>query len=164
MSSVTVQKIAEPGEAPSPVLQEVDELFDQIRRKAFEIFEKNGSAHGHDVEHWLEAERECICCPESQLVYKDGQFEISVTTPGSEPKDLQVAVLPDSIVVKGQASSNDEKKQGDTHSSESSERVLFSRVTLPEPIDVNTASARLEKGVLHIVARKGQQTTQTAAA
>jgi HSP20 family molecular chaperone IbpA len=117
-----------------------DKLFDHIRRKAFEIFQKNGSVHGHDVEHWLEAERECICCPESQLVYKDGQFEISVTTPGSEPKDLQVAVLPDSIIV-----SRDVKKDADTHSSESSERVLFSRVTLPEPIDVNSATARLEK-------------------
>lgn len=164
MSSVTVQKITEPGEASSPVLQEVDELFNQIRRKAFEIFQRNGSAHGHDVEHWLEAEGECICCPASELVDKDGQFEIGVAAPGLEPKDLQVAALPNAIVIKGQASSSNEKMEGDTRSSELSEKVLFSRVTLPEPIDVNSASARLEKGILHIVARKVQASTKTAAA
>ena len=29
-----------------------------IARRAFEIFCERGSEHGHDVEHWLQAERE----------------------------------------------------------------------------------------------------------
>lgn len=30
---------------------------DQIAKKAFEIWKSRGCPHGHDVAHWLEAER-----------------------------------------------------------------------------------------------------------
>lgn len=32
-------------------------LFEQIAEKAYELFQKRGSVHGHDLEDWLEAER-----------------------------------------------------------------------------------------------------------
>lgn len=31
---------------------------EDIARRAYEIFMARGAAHGHDVEHWLQAERE----------------------------------------------------------------------------------------------------------
>jgi hypothetical protein len=31
---------------------------DQIARRAFELFAETGYQHGHDVEHWLQAENE----------------------------------------------------------------------------------------------------------
>jgi hypothetical protein len=31
---------------------------DAIAVRAYELFLENGSAHGYDVEHWLQAERE----------------------------------------------------------------------------------------------------------
>jgi hypothetical protein len=33
------------------------EIYDQIARTAYELFERRGLMHGHDVEDWLEAER-----------------------------------------------------------------------------------------------------------
>ncbi len=33
---------------------------DQIRERAFEIFEKRGSRHGHDMQDWLRAERQIL--------------------------------------------------------------------------------------------------------
>ncbi len=30
---------------------------EEIAREAYAIFEANGWSHGHDIEHWLEAER-----------------------------------------------------------------------------------------------------------
>jgi len=32
----------------------------QIRERAFEMFEKRGSGHGHDVQDWLRAERQVM--------------------------------------------------------------------------------------------------------
>ncbi|OGF45450.1 MAG: hypothetical protein A2231_01380 [Candidatus Firestonebacteria bacterium RIFOXYA2_FULL_40_8] len=32
----------------------------EAEKKAYELFEKNGRAHGNDLAHWLEAERELI--------------------------------------------------------------------------------------------------------
>ncbi len=31
-----------------------------IRKRAYEMFELHGCQHGHDVEHWLEAEAEVL--------------------------------------------------------------------------------------------------------
>lgn len=32
-------------------------IYDQIARKAYEIYEQRGRERGKDVEHWLEAEQ-----------------------------------------------------------------------------------------------------------
>jgi hypothetical protein len=31
---------------------------EEIALRAYELFEHDGSAHGHDLDHWLEAERQ----------------------------------------------------------------------------------------------------------
>lgn len=33
------------------------ELYDEIARAAYELYEKSGRQHGKDEEHWFEAER-----------------------------------------------------------------------------------------------------------
>lgn len=35
-----------------------DELLERINRRAFELYQLRGEAHGHDTEDWLEAERQ----------------------------------------------------------------------------------------------------------
>lgn len=35
-----------------------EQLFDRISRRAYELYELRGGAHGHDAEDWLEAERQ----------------------------------------------------------------------------------------------------------
>jgi HSP20 family molecular chaperone IbpA len=164
MSSVAVQKIAEPEKTPSPALVEMRELFEKIRKTAFEIFQRNGSVDGHDVDHWVEAERAFLCCPASELVEKDHRFEFSVAAPGLEPNQIQVTVLPDSIIVKGQTTTCEEKKQGSVHFSEFSDRQLLRRLIFPKPIDVSSASARLENGLLRVVVQKAAPSNKTAAA
>ncbi len=32
-------------------------LYDEIARIAYELYEQCGCIHGHDIEHWFEAER-----------------------------------------------------------------------------------------------------------
>jgi hypothetical protein len=36
------------------------DLQEQIRRRAFELWEQSGQEHGRDTEHWLQAEQEVI--------------------------------------------------------------------------------------------------------
>ncbi len=36
------------------------DVQDQIRRRAYELWEKDGREHGRDAEHWLQAEWEVI--------------------------------------------------------------------------------------------------------
>jgi Protein of unknown function (DUF2934) len=44
--------------APDVGSQELTEEI--IRIRAYELFELHGCQHGHDVEHWLEAEAEVL--------------------------------------------------------------------------------------------------------
>ena len=37
-----------------------DPLEDTIRRRAFEIYEQHGKQDGHELDDWLEAEREVL--------------------------------------------------------------------------------------------------------
>lgn len=164
MSTVAVQKLAEPDKTGAPVLQEIEELFDKIRQKAFEIFQTKGAADGHDVDDWLQAEREFLCCPASEFIEKDKEFQISVAVPGFDTKDLQVTAIPDAIIVKGQAQSRQEKEQEAVRFSEMSQKQLFRRFALPETIDVNSVSARLDKGLLYIGAKKTGVSSKTATA
>jgi hypothetical protein len=36
----------------------VDDLPERIRRRTYELWKQGGCEHGHDAEHWLQAERE----------------------------------------------------------------------------------------------------------
>ena len=47
-----------PGQVQSPPLTLSDEeLYEQVARKAYELYQQRGEEHGHDFEDWLTAER-----------------------------------------------------------------------------------------------------------
>lgn len=37
-----------------------EQLFEQISRRAYELYQLRGESHGHDTEDWLEAERQVL--------------------------------------------------------------------------------------------------------
>lgn len=50
-------RAADPDPRPGR-MDSAEELSDEIRRRAWERFENRGGGHGHDLDDWLEAERE----------------------------------------------------------------------------------------------------------
>ena len=48
-----MRKIGDVNGTPLP-----DQLLERISQRAFELYELRGGAHGHEVEDWLEAERQ----------------------------------------------------------------------------------------------------------
>ena len=50
----TVQKQSSDGNQ-----QHDEQLYARVAEKAYELFERRGGEHGHDVDDWLEAER-CV--------------------------------------------------------------------------------------------------------
>lgn len=36
----------------------MDQLFERINQRAYELYQLRGETHGHDAEDWLEAERQ----------------------------------------------------------------------------------------------------------
>jgi len=49
-----------PSKAPASVQHEspVPNIQDEIRRRAYELYEQRGREDGHDLEDWLRAEKE----------------------------------------------------------------------------------------------------------
>ncbi len=154
MSDVPVQRASEEKAIPAFWFDEASKLSEQVRRKAFELFERYGRVDGHDVEHWLEAEKQLLSVPRSELLDSAGEFEVHIAVPGFEAKEIAVTALPGSLLVKAEAVRGREKKEGEVRYSEFSDQSLFRRIPLPQPIDVAHVTAKLEKGVLNIVADK----------
>lgn len=158
MPSVSIQKVRKAEATPVGMLEPVYDLFEEIRRRAYELFEQRGYAEGWERADWLQAEQELLWSPLSEVVETDKEIQVRVAAPGMEATDLQVTATPDWLMVHGATSTKREKQAGTVRFSEFSGRKLYRRLELPAPIDVETTKARLEKGILDIRAVKAGTT------
>jgi len=154
MSNIPVQEAAEEKDLPVSWINELQNFSECVGRRAFELFEKYGRPAGQQLEHWYEAEKQLSSVPRSELLDTGGEFEARVALPGFDANEIEVTALPDSLLVKAQASHTREKKDSEVRFSELSDQSLFRRIRLPEPIDIAQVTAKLDKGVLKIVAHK----------
>ena len=78
MSKVAVHKV-DPTEPPSASsVHQLRLIFDRIEQRAYELFEQRGSAHGKDLDDWLDAEREYLFVPQGEMVEKERGFELTL--------------------------------------------------------------------------------------
>jgi HSP20 family protein len=140
-------------------------MGDRIRDRAFELFQRRGRGDGFALEDWLKAEKDLIWTPESDLVEKEWKFEVKMAVPGFDAKDIHIAATSGALFVNADTTSHKhEKEDGNVHFCEFGKRELFRRFDLPEPIDVDKVTAKLDKGVLHLVAAKKEQAAETQVA
>lgn len=50
-------------------------LYDEIAKVAYELYEQCGCIHGHDIEHWFEAERIVITRLQSETEEKPSKVK-----------------------------------------------------------------------------------------
>jgi len=153
MSNVTVQKVQKNENAPT-LFKSMETLFDDVRRKAFDLFQQRGGMDGFDLDDWFRAEQDLLWKPESELAETEKQFQMKVAVPGLEAKDIQISALPDAIVIQAETTHEEEKKEGKVHYSEIRNKKLFRRFEMTGGIDVEQVKANLDKGVLEITAPK----------
>ena len=153
MPTVEIRK-SRPTETQASVFDEIAELTEQIRQRAFELFEGRGRADGLDIDDWLNAEKELVCCPESEMVDKNENFDIVMAMPGFQPDEIKVTALPDELIVKADSSLEHEENQSGTQVSEFGQRTVLRRFQFPQAVDVDRITARLDKRRLHLVVPK----------
>jgi len=92
--------------------------------------------------------------PAAELAEKNAKYEVDMTLPGFDPNEVEVTVTPTEIIV--HAATRHEKKTEDAHVlwSEFSSNDVYRRFELPAAIDVDTTTATLENGMLHVIASK----------
>ena len=161
MANITIQKVEDATQGGLPIFDELAKRFDQVRQRALELFETRGREYGHALEDWLKAEREILGgWSAAELKEVDGKFELEMTLPRYDAKDVQVTATPNEIIV--QADTQHEKKsaEGRVLWSEFGSNHLRRRIELPEPINVDKINATLEKGLLRVAAAKAPATIE----
>ena len=135
------------------VLEELNRLHETISRRAYDLF------HGHDglvpgaLADWFSAERELVWSPAIELRQKDGAFELEASVAGFDPKDVEVHVTAEDILIKGKSEQTRETKDGTVHVSEFRSGRLFRSIHLPERIDPDSAKAEQRNGMLRVTAK-----------
>jgi HSP20 family protein len=163
MNTVSVLKIRDRNQ-PGPLLQDTLNLLDDVRNRAFELFQRRGGVPGNDMDDWLTAEREIFQVPRMEIAENEGEYQIQLGVPGFDAKDIRVAALPDALIVEGEAEHEYRSMEGNVRVSEFGERKLFRHIPLPEPVDVDHVSATLDEGLLRLRAAKAHHGSSRAAA
>jgi HSP20 family molecular chaperone IbpA len=154
MSNLIVEKVHDEATTPAMLFERMTAIAERVRQRAYEIFQGRGCAEGHSLDDWLQAEREIIESPDTELMEKDGNFQIRIAVPGFVPDDVHVTAMPTALFVEAKATHNRSKADGDLYISEFGQKQLFRRVDLPAPVHVEKVSAVVDYGILEVAAPK----------
>ena len=149
MSQVAIQK-ANHGEKTLPVFDEIAKRLEAVRKRAFDLFEERGRQFGHQLEDWLKAERELLGWPAAELVEKDGAYQMQITLPGFEAKEVEVTAAPNAVIVHAAREEEKKTEKGNVLWTEFGSNNVYRRFELPNPINVDKVTATLQNGLLQI--------------
>jgi HSP20 family protein len=70
------------------------EIYDDVSRRAYELFAQGGYRNGRHFEDWLRAESEVLEPVPVEIVDNEESLTLHAEVPGFAPKDLEVKVEP----------------------------------------------------------------------
>ena len=136
------------------LFDQLENTFNTIARRAYEIFEANGRAFGRDLEHWFRAERELLHPVLVNVTETDGSFEMKAEVPGFNEKEIEIGVEPRRLTITGKREAKKEEKKGKTVWAESCCDQILRTVDLPADIETDNVTATLRNGVLELTLPK----------
>ena len=157
MSAQTATAV-QPAKAPVPVKKSTtDDVFDRmqqtynsIARRAFEIFDNNGRWLGHELEDWFRAEAELLHPVHLEITEAEDNLAVRAEVPGFTAKELEINVGPRQLTITGKHEAKEETKKGKTVYSERCAREIMRVVDLPAEVDSSKATATLKDGILNL--------------
>ena len=96
--------------------------------------------------------------PAVESYVKDGNLVVRADVPGLEPKDLDVSILGNVLIVKGERKSEKEVKKEDYLRREVSYGSFERRMSLPEGAATDKVKANFKNGVLEITVPLAKET------
>jgi HSP20 family protein len=147
----TVITMPEPASTFDHTLKE---LYNDISKRAFELFGQRGYGHGQHFEDWLRAESEILQPVPVEIADNDETLTVRAEVPGFAPKDLEVKVEPSRLLIRGESEKNAQRSAGKTIYSECQKNQIFRMVNLPTKVNPDKVNASLQDGILHITLPK----------
>jgi HSP20 family protein len=165
---VQVSRESKPAIRIGPPGDGIRERLESIARRAFEIFQSGEQSFGHDIENWLEAERQLFHPAHVDVSQTDDAFQVRVEVPGFESKDLEVNVNGRELTITGKREKHEERKGSKTIYTESCSDQILRVVDLPDDVNADSTKTILRSGILEIeiakapAAKKAAITSKTA--
>jgi HSP20 family protein len=154
--ATAMKRVEEPTKQTkhSSLFDQIEDTFNTLTRRAYEIFESNGRTFGRDLEDWLRAERELLHPVAVNITESDEAFEVKAEVPGFNEKEIEIGVEPGRLTITGKRETKKEEKKGKTVCAESRSDQILRMVDLPAEIDTEKATATLKNGVLELTLPK----------
>ncbi len=132
----------------------INEVFESISRRAYELFEGNGRTDGHHLENWFSAENELLHPVHVRMTESEDGLEITAEVPGFNEKELEISVEPNRVVITGARESAKEEKKGKAIYTESCSNQIMRIISLPAEVNADKTTAVLKNGVLKLTLPK----------
>jgi len=139
---------------PQAIYNRTKELYNEISRRAFELFEGDGRIAGRDLDHWFKAEAELLHPAHVQIKESGDAIIVNAEVPGFNANELQLSLEPRRLAISGKKQSSSDEKKGNVVYSERCSNELLRSVDLPVEVNVSRASATLNNGILELTAPK----------
>src|SRR5512137_27245 len=130
------------------VFDQIQDTFNALSRRAYEIFEGNGRALGRDWEDWFQAERELLHPVHVSVEAFDDSFAVKAEVPGFSEKELEINLEPRRLTITGKREAKKEEKKGKTVYAERCCDEILRMVDLPAEVETDKVNATLKNGVL----------------
>ena len=154
MSRIPVKTANSPQRVLNHLAQLMRSVHEQIRARAFQ----QPRGEGHELENWLEAERDVLYSPACMLTETQDEIRLEAAVPCVDAKSLQVDVMPHSITIEGRMMKTKACRGETIHRLKFGREQLLRQLDLPARINPKYAKATLENGVLNITAKRAAMT------
>jgi HSP20 family protein len=136
------------------VFDQIQDTFNALSRRAYEIFEGNGRAFGRDLEHWFQAETELLHPVHVSIEESDDSLAVKAEVPGFNEKELEISLEPRRLTITGKREAKKEEKKGKTVYAERCSDQILRIVDLPVDVETDKVNATLKNGVLEFTLPK----------
>ena len=126
----------------------MEEIQQEIARRAYALFEARGSEHGHAFDDWAAAEAELLAPVAIEGNESADKLEVTAEVPGFNEKEIEVAVEPRRLFLSGKQEKTNAANHADTQVTERQAKMFFRVIDLPAEIDTAQAKARFKDGRL----------------
>ena len=116
--------------------EQVEEIRDKIRTRAYEKFLNRGCESNREMQDWLEAETELVEELPTTISEEDNRIVANIQTTGMDIRDLSVSATTQELMIRGEIDG----------------RSAIAVVELSQPVDPISMRAEYNAGSLRITA------------
>ena len=126
----------------------MEEIQQEIARRAYALFEARGGEHGRVFDDWAAAEAELLAPVAIEGNESKDKLEVTAEVPDFDEKEIEVAVEPRRLFLSGKQEKTNAANHADTQVTERQAKMFFRVIDLPAEIDTAQAKARFKDGRL----------------